>query len=350
MLPVYRARDKVGNLVEKNAAVFDEAHRRIAVGNVISLFPEGNHNNQKWLRPLRKGASRVTVGALEELQFSETVKIVPVGIDYSNYTDFQSDILITFGEPISALEYAESYKQEPAKTLGLITKRISEELRKRVITIDDQENYATLKRLLPLCVDSLTTKKERRKHINRLTASQKALTTITELEENGNGFADKAKRYLNLIDELGLDETSVQHPTRFWNELWRFIGLPILAIPLIIGLALNVVPAILVTSFVKNKIKDPHFTSSITLALGILVFPIFWLFEAILIWLISSNLTLAGLSLIAAPVCGLIAARLWRREKEAEKQAKIKRAKRKNYDKFMKMVGLKNELQAALVR
>ena len=55
MLPVYRERDKVEGMFDKNDQIFKECYARIASGAVIALFPEGTHRGRKQLFQFKKG-------------------------------------------------------------------------------------------------------------------------------------------------------------------------------------------------------------------------------------------------------------------------------------------------------
>jgi 1-acyl-sn-glycerol-3-phosphate acyltransferase len=53
MLPVYRIRDGWGNLTN-NTAVFERCSKLLKTGECIVIFPEGNHNLKRTVRPLSK--------------------------------------------------------------------------------------------------------------------------------------------------------------------------------------------------------------------------------------------------------------------------------------------------------
>ena len=350
MLPVYRERDRVGNLVEENAAIFEEAHRRVAAGNLLALFPEGNHNNQKCIRPFRKGVSRVAIGSLETLDFKEEVYIVPVGLDYSNYTDFQSDLLLSFGPPIPTKQFADSYRQEPAKTLNLISKLAYEGLKEQCINIEDKKNYSTIKNLLPLCMVIEGNGRIPKKHYDRLKSSQRATAVMSDLLQSpdADSFMALAKSFLQLAEKLEIDVALLNTRGSFMRDFARFIAVPLLFIPIMTGVVLNFIPALLVTSFVKKKVRDPHFKSSITLGLGVFVFPVFWLFFSLLAWLFTSSLLITFATPLAALICGFITSHVWNGQKKVTAQSKIVRARKRKSADFTELMRLNKELISLL--
>ncbi|MFM2227059.1 MAG: hypothetical protein RL664_402 [Bacteroidota bacterium] len=66
MLPVYREKDNVPDLRDRNEAIFQECYKRLNRGQWISLFPEGTHKGKKSLNtPLKKGIGRLIIGTFE---------------------------------------------------------------------------------------------------------------------------------------------------------------------------------------------------------------------------------------------------------------------------------------------
>jgi 1-acyl-sn-glycerol-3-phosphate acyltransferase len=114
ILPVYRIRDGASEL-GKNEDVFQEAMDVLLRKKCpVAIMPEGNHGNKRRLRPLVKGIFRVAFQAQEQFGEQPGVVIVPVGIDYSNYSIFRGKLFVQFGEPIEVNKYYSSYLQNQA--------------------------------------------------------------------------------------------------------------------------------------------------------------------------------------------------------------------------------------------
>lgn len=103
MIPIYRMRDGRDKL-SKNDAVFDACARILNKGEALVLFPEGNHNLQRRVRPLSKGFTRVLFRALE-LYPDLDVQIVPVGLNYRDALTFPDAASVYYGKPISVGEF-----------------------------------------------------------------------------------------------------------------------------------------------------------------------------------------------------------------------------------------------------
>ena len=103
MIPIYRVRDGINNM-EKNNETFDKSVNILLEKGSIVIFAEGNHSNQRNLRPLKKGFARIAYQTLEKDPDLDLV-ILPVGINYSNHRFSGSKVSLVFGIPIRPKDY-----------------------------------------------------------------------------------------------------------------------------------------------------------------------------------------------------------------------------------------------------
>lgn len=128
-LPLYRRID-AGEDVSKNEQTFDMCHDLLQRGGSIALFPEGVSHNSPKLLPMKTGAARIALGAAASGETKIEVKIVPVGLYYTNKTTFRSEALLHFGEPFSVPSVAPDEEGQPPKaSVKELTARIEAELR-----------------------------------------------------------------------------------------------------------------------------------------------------------------------------------------------------------------------------
>ncbi|WP_231575826.1 lysophospholipid acyltransferase family protein [Bizionia psychrotolerans] len=103
MLPVYRKRDG-WNTVANNTAIFENCSRCLNSGEVVALFPEGNHHINRTVRPLSKGFTRIVFETME--RFPETdLKLIPIGLNYEQADAFADSVSLYFGSEILAKDY-----------------------------------------------------------------------------------------------------------------------------------------------------------------------------------------------------------------------------------------------------
>lgn len=103
MIPIYRVRDGINNM-EKNNETFDKSVNILLEKGSIVIFAEGNHSNQRNLRPLKKGFARIAFQTLEKHPDLDLV-ILPVGINYSNHRFSGSKVSLVFGKTIQPKDY-----------------------------------------------------------------------------------------------------------------------------------------------------------------------------------------------------------------------------------------------------
>ena len=125
LIPIYRVRDGI-NSVKRNREVFETCGNLLYSGRSILIFPEGNHDNKYMLRNLQKGTARIAFNSLQMTNNSLDLKIVPTGIQYEDYEETGSCVLVTFGTPIRVSDYYDDHKSNPQSTIRLLTERISE--------------------------------------------------------------------------------------------------------------------------------------------------------------------------------------------------------------------------------
>jgi len=140
MLPVYRIRDGFENL-QKNGEVFARSTEILSSGHSMCVFPEGNHGDRRTLRPLKKGLARIAFEAENQYDFNLGLKIIPTGIDYSNYENIRGRITVSFGDPVSIADLKDLYHTEPQKAMKELNNRIRTNIEPHMIDIPWDDIY-----------------------------------------------------------------------------------------------------------------------------------------------------------------------------------------------------------------
>lgn len=143
-LPVYRRIDP-GEDVSKNFDTFEAAHRRLREGGSIALFPEGVSHNSPKLLPIKTGAARIALGAVAAGEGTEpiTLRIVPVGLYYTNKTTFRSEALLHFGESFEVAPAELDADGQPSReAVRELTDRIENALREVTLNAENDAELA----------------------------------------------------------------------------------------------------------------------------------------------------------------------------------------------------------------
>ncbi len=129
-LPLYRRID-AGSDVSKNQKTFEACHYLLQNGGSIALFPEGVSHNSPKLLPAKTGAARIAIGtASVNVEMPIELDIVPVGLFYTNKTNFRSEALLHFGEPFKVVSIElDADGQPPRDAVIALTEQIENALR-----------------------------------------------------------------------------------------------------------------------------------------------------------------------------------------------------------------------------
>ena len=99
-LPVYRQRDRVDQLRERNDIIFDVCVDRLHAGAAMGIFPEGNHNPFPSLRALKGGLAEMLARSVRKHPSLKDIQVVPIGLDYENYAQWRRRLRVRAGKPI----------------------------------------------------------------------------------------------------------------------------------------------------------------------------------------------------------------------------------------------------------
>ena len=270
ILPVYRIRDGYDSL-KKNEMIFKKTLDIIRNKNGFVILPEGNHAGFRRLRALKKGFARIAFQAEEASGYSLDIKIVPVGISYSNYENVRSDLLVVFGEAFPVSEFYAAYKENPAKAYNEIKKKLSEQIKPLMIHIGSEhyEAYDFFRKAyrgeaclqLALHSDALYDQfKAEKTVIDRLEHFEKAKP------EAMAKLAGDVERYGKLLKRMKLQHVE---PVSAFGLLGRKLLLLIGSPLFLYGYINNLLPWYSMTLY-PGKIEDPQFRSSVKFVLSFL--------------------------------------------------------------------------------
>src|SRR5690349_16568449 len=227
--PVFRSRDGFSTL-RNNDAIMREWVEMLSAGHDIQIFAEGNHNDPYAAGVLQKGFARMTI------QFKEKypdipLTIVPVGMHYDDHYTFRSRVLVNYGAAISVDDILQHATTDREKLEGL-TEATDKILKSIAVAIPADDEYKGK-------VEFLRKHRVYKKDMLEQLEADKQL-----LQAYPNPPSTSAKKKS--------------------SPLWKIIN------PIVwFGYATNIIPYSLIKSFLKKKIKDPQWISSLKFAFGL---------------------------------------------------------------------------------
>jgi hypothetical protein len=135
ILPVYREREGTENL-HLNYVTFDNCNNLFKNNGIVLIFTEALCENEWHLRPLKKGTARLAVTAWQQ---GISLKILPIGLNYSSFKLFGKNIQINIGSFIEQSDFSTINDEESGKNLNAITNAIQQQLQSMVYEIDSSD-------------------------------------------------------------------------------------------------------------------------------------------------------------------------------------------------------------------
>ena len=254
MLPVYREKDNVGDLRDRNDAIFKECYKRLNRGQWISLFPEGTHKGKKSLNtPLKKGVGRLIIGTFESNPKLQQIRILPLGLEYSDFYEKDGNFMLRIGKPIflSKEDYTTANKAIWANEL---VAEIDSHLQAVMTDIRNEEYY-----------EEYLTIQELMYFVNPNSDWHENVLIYQDLV-NSNRFEnlnllDEVKTFNKLTLQLGFsNQTELEtQQWNIWNTLRVFATVPISLLGKIIFFPISN----FTENFVQTKLDDLLFRNSI---------------------------------------------------------------------------------------
>jgi len=314
MSPVYRIRDGKENLAN-NEHVFDLVTRVLENKQSAALFPEASHSGKRQMLSHKKAIPRMALEAEEKNNFQLDLMLVPVGIYYDHYWKFNRTVIVQYGVPFEVDCYKERYAENPQNTMLVMRDDIYRHLEPLVIQINSEKFYSDYENIRTIAGKDFAKKTFFSKNavIQLFKAEQRLISEVEQLENREPEIFDcirkKVGLYVDNLKKSGISDDQVIKGSET-SSLFLLVQLfaSFLILPFfVLGFALNALPFFIPRLFITNKLKDKGFISSCNFAVGLVLFPVFYLVESGLILLFSGSVIAALISLIFMPFIGKIA-------------------------------------------
>ncbi|MGD0753539.1 MAG: 1-acyl-sn-glycerol-3-phosphate acyltransferase [Bacteroidales bacterium] len=306
ILPVYRIRDGFRSL-KGNDEIFLKTIDVLKNKNGLVILPEGDHAGFRRLRQLKKGICRVAFQSDEATGFTLKIKIIPVGLEFSNYSRFRQVLTVAYGKPIEVSEFFDLYKVSPERALNELRSRLSNEMKGIMVHIESEEDYEAIDELRSMIngrfSDDIRFPKLFRDRIlvnkvNLLKSSNPSLyERICTLSIKVKEKAKKLNTDYRLLEKK-------KHPIG-----WLIAGMVgiILTFPLFIYGNIFNMTFLEIPNLQIRKIKDPQFHSSIRYGISLALAFVFLPAYLVLSLFIFSSWWMGLLIFLTLPLSGLFA-------------------------------------------
>ena len=271
MIPIFRASEGYDNL-KNNYGTFEYCYDLLQDGQLIQVLAEASTKQVKRLRPLKKGTARMAFGAIEKYGHDLDIKLMPCGINYTAADEFRSDVIISFGDPISIQDYLETYDENNSKAIRALTNKLEEEMKKLIIHVEDDkaETYEylfemdrndNLQPILPIYDE---------KGHNRFQREFDIADQLNQAsDEQFSAVSTEILDYKKRCEKLGVTDFSVRRPE--FSDLSNIIILAMGLVPFLIGRIGCFLPIYIANAFAIKKVRQREFVASVKLASAIVL-------------------------------------------------------------------------------
>lgn len=317
--PVYRIRDGRDQL-GRNEEIFNNAREVIEKNMPLCLMAEGRHNNRHQLLPLVKGMFRIA-GATQAELGDKPLYILPVGIDYDDYEQPMSNVVVYVGKPIDVRSFMEAYNANQPVALNQMRDALTVSLKAQMHHVESREHYDEEYAYCHLKTqDTLHELKLSNTAWGRFQARQHISQQMSQLTDEeraqryaeGAAFAQKCRKKRVPMWFAAKKWTSTQTGWTLvgvlalvmlisWLDVWKYWFLS----NFMVYLPTHIIP--------KFKIKDPQFRSSVNYGIRLVTQMLNVIVSTIVIWCVEGfwmGLLTAVLGIVSAWLVPRIFARL----------------------------------------
>lgn len=266
-----------------NQDSFQACYDILQEGKTLVIFPEGSSYQERLLRDLKSGTARIALEAEKQNNGQLGVKVLPMGLNYTQAEKFRSRVLVDVGEALATSDFFPEYMGNSGKGVRKMTEQF------RI-------------RLEQLLVNSNT--KEEQELIDRIAVILQSRYT-KEGAENANSEIDLLKRIRNRMDDFKVTEAwkieEVRHvvdaiewendklkiqtdfldrrfrSTMFFRQLFFSIIFVLIGVPFFIfGMIHNAIQFYFIDFLIPKLTKDIEYYAPLAVLLGLVLYPLFF--------------------------------------------------------------------------
>lgn len=251
MIPVYRIRNGYSNL-KNNTQTFDKCFEILRNSGNLLMFSEGSHHNEYFLQKLSKGSSRLAYQAQQRYP-EESIWLQPVGINYGHHQLPRCTLHLVFGRPILVKDCFNPDLTE-AENVNLLREELQLKMKECLWLPNNDTDYL-----------------EKKKFIHKGSTTLDFHTLKKELAHNTPNLSPKKEA----------------------SKVTIFVAS-------LLGI-FNFAP-LLLTKKVIQQFEDIVFHASLKYVIGLFIFPLWWLFVGILLYVTLGTyvaLAFVGLAILS---------------------------------------------------
>jgi len=282
IIPIFRIQDGGKEGLLKNDETYNIVNKLLRRNAKIIIFAEGLCIQERRLRPLKKGVPRMIFGAVTDFPELANLVVIPVGVNYSNPSQFRSTVFFNVGKPIKISDYLEAYKEAPAKTMNQFLLDLAPRMKELIVNINHHRNEKVIEHIEEIYKYAYFKKYKYRfsnlEHDFKFSTNVAETINTAELSnpDQVTELAHQTAAYVKSLDKNHLKDWLLNPAKQYLINYAHLIArcLIILAMfPIyVVGVLGNYLPYKLTAMLVRKKIKLLEFKASFFLGFGAVLF------------------------------------------------------------------------------
>ena len=283
-IPVYRRQDNPSKL-QNNDAIFEQCFELMEQKGTLIIFPEGTSINERKLQDIKTGTARIALGAEARNDFQLGVKILSIGINYSDAPSFRSDVWINVEEVIEVGDYHKAYEADDRQAVRSLTDKIQDNLEKNLIIADDAQEDDFIKNIETIYKNELVNHLRLDPKLHGFTITKgidQAVDHFEELDKNWvSQLQDKTARYIRRLDNNRLEDRFLARDKSKESGLLVDSSLSLLFLIIggpfhLYGLLANFIPYQLTDTVAKELTNEEEYLGPIKMTAGMFIYVVFY--------------------------------------------------------------------------
>ncbi|MBI2361806.1 MAG: 1-acyl-sn-glycerol-3-phosphate acyltransferase, partial [Elusimicrobia bacterium] len=187
-------------------ATFEAVYAVLERGGTVLIFPEGVTYDEPALRELKSGAARMALELEARHGGALGLKVLPVGLAYSDRGRYRGDALASAGEPLAAADFLAGYAEKRKECVSRLSAALDAAVKGLVVHQPDAARArvsAGVLRLLP-SADGIEAARLRKRVADAVEAA------FARRPEQAAAFAARLARYEAGLARLAVEDAAVR--------------------------------------------------------------------------------------------------------------------------------------------
>lgn len=307
-LPVYRREDDP-TLTARNETTFAACHEFLDRGEVVLLFPEGRSDTDRRVVQIKTGAARLAIAQEGRLSAGSPLTLLPVGLYFEDRTRFQSEVILSVGDPIPLGAFVARATTEPREAVVALTAEIQQAIESLIQVIEEPEAQDLVEELERLYMQVLRVRGDPRHELELRQRVSECVEYFRRADpERVVAVSRQLACYRRKLQALHLEDAALREleTSEHWrrSHLTRFVLACVGSPFALAGAVLHWLPFETCGWIARRLAPHPMLMSSIHILAGVVIFPV-WLFALGGVLGKLTHWPVAGLVLVVSLAAGL---------------------------------------------